>query len=160
MLMYYVHVLKNFVYLAVVMTLLSFFFFIKTLLFICAVIHEPNGPQETSQYEHSSIPATVKKLFNLHSNFLTKRDAWAGTFENYFKIRKTPRTDCPGICLWLLFGIYFMPMVWTYLSFIWHYTCYRQWFFSQKGQVLYYIVFCSLSYQWIGVTAVLTDQFY
>ncbi|BAS87162.1 non-specific phospholipase C1 [Oryza sativa Japonica Group] len=59
------------------------------------VIHEPNGPQDSSQYEHSSIPATVKKLFNLHSNFLTKRDAWAGTFENYFKIRKTPRTDCP-----------------------------------------------------------------
>lgn len=59
------------------------------------VIHEPNGPTPTSQYEHSSIPATVKKLFGLHSNFLTKRDAWAGTFENYFKIRKTPRTDCP-----------------------------------------------------------------
>ena len=59
------------------------------------VIHEPNGPQETSQYEHSSIPATVKKLFNLHSNFLTKRDAWAGTFESHLKIRKTPRTDCP-----------------------------------------------------------------
>ena len=73
---------------------------IHTLLFISAVIHEPNGPQETSQYEHSSIPATVKKLFNLHSNFLTKRDAWAGTFENYFKIRKTPRTDCPGMYLW------------------------------------------------------------
>jgi hypothetical protein len=73
---------------------------IMTLLFICAVIHAPNGPQETSQYEHSSIPATVKKLFNLHSNFLTKRDAWAGTFENYLKIRKTPRTDCPGTYLW------------------------------------------------------------
>jgi hypothetical protein len=73
---------------------------IHTLLFISAVIHEPNGPQDTSQYEHSSIPATVKKLFNLHSNFLTKRDAWAGTFESYFKIRKTPRTDCPGMYLW------------------------------------------------------------
>ncbi|KAJ4979175.1 hypothetical protein NE237_009955 [Protea cynaroides] len=57
------------------------------------VIHEPNGPTQYSQFEHSSIPATVKKLFNLKSDFLTKRDAWAGTFENYF--RDTPRTDCP-----------------------------------------------------------------
>ncbi|KAI5675013.1 hypothetical protein M9H77_05963 [Catharanthus roseus] len=59
------------------------------------VIHEPNGPTPYSQFEHSSIPATVKKLFNLKSNFLTKRDAWAGTFETYFKLRKTPRDDCP-----------------------------------------------------------------
>ncbi|KAL2488642.1 ATP-dependent zinc metalloprotease FTSH 7 [Forsythia ovata] len=59
------------------------------------VIHEPSGPTPYSQYEHSSIPATVKKLFNLRSNFLTKRDAWAGTFENYFYLRDTPRDDCP-----------------------------------------------------------------
>uniref|UniRef100_A0A0D6R545 Non-specific phospholipase C1 n=1 Tax=Araucaria cunninghamii TaxID=56994 RepID=A0A0D6R545_ARACU len=58
-------------------------------------IHEPNGPTPHSQFEHSSVPATVKKLFNLKSNFLTKRDAWAGSFENYFYIRETPRTDCP-----------------------------------------------------------------
>ncbi|MBA0825181.1 hypothetical protein Goarm_021785, partial [Gossypium armourianum] len=58
-------------------------------------IHEPTGPTPSSQFEHSSIPATVKKLFNLNSNFLTKRDAWAATFENYFKLRTTPRTDCP-----------------------------------------------------------------
>ncbi|XP_015086362.1 non-specific phospholipase C1 [Solanum pennellii] len=59
------------------------------------VIHEPKGPTTSSQFEHSSIPATVKKLFNLKSSFLTKRDAWAGTFENYFRLRKTPRDDCP-----------------------------------------------------------------
>ncbi|KAL4283949.1 hypothetical protein GQ457_16G009490 [Hibiscus cannabinus] len=59
------------------------------------VIHEPTGPTQYSQFEHSSIPATVKKLFNLNSNFLTKRDAWAGTFEKYFNLRSTPRTDCP-----------------------------------------------------------------
>ncbi|CAN1231874.1 Non-specific phospholipase C1 [Linum grandiflorum] len=59
------------------------------------VIHEPNGPTPTSQFEHSSVPATVKKLFNLKSNFLTKRDAWAGTFDSYFNLRKTPRNDCP-----------------------------------------------------------------
>nr|XP_043635481.1 non-specific phospholipase C1 isoform X2 [Erigeron canadensis] len=59
------------------------------------VIHEPNGPNPYSQFEHSSIPATVKKLFNLESDFLTKRDEWAGTFENYFNLRDTPRDDCP-----------------------------------------------------------------
>ncbi|KAK9279191.1 hypothetical protein L1049_012869 [Liquidambar formosana] len=59
------------------------------------VIHEPTRPTPHSQFEHSSVPATVKKLFNLQSNFLTKRDAWAGTFENYFYLRDTPRDDCP-----------------------------------------------------------------
>lgn len=58
------------------------------------VLHEPSGPFPTSQYEHSSIPATVKKMFNL-PQFLTKRDAWAGTFENLLSLT-TPRTDCPG----------------------------------------------------------------
>ncbi|ESW06268.1 hypothetical protein PHAVU_010G033400 [Phaseolus vulgaris] len=57
------------------------------------VLHEPSGPFPTSQYEHSSIPATVKKIFNL-PQFLTKRDAWAGTFENLLSLT-TPRTDCP-----------------------------------------------------------------
>ncbi|KAK7304903.1 hypothetical protein VNO77_42797 [Canavalia gladiata] len=59
------------------------------------VVHGPNGsPTPTSEYEHSSIPATVKKIFNLPS-FLTKRDAWAGTFEGIVQTRKEPRTDCP-----------------------------------------------------------------
>eukprot|EP01018_Ginkgo_biloba_P016386 Gb_13225 [translate_table: standard] len=59
------------------------------------VIHEPVGPTPHSHFEHSSLPATVKKLFNLKSDFLSKRDAWAGSFESYFYIRDTPRTDCP-----------------------------------------------------------------
>ncbi|KAG6510134.1 non-specific phospholipase C3-like [Zingiber officinale] len=58
------------------------------------VIHKPTGPQVTSQFEHSSIPATVKKIFNL-PDFLTKRDAWAGTFDSVLT-RTTPRTDCPS----------------------------------------------------------------
>ncbi|KAL9175757.1 hypothetical protein ABFS82_02G132500 [Erythranthe guttata] len=57
------------------------------------VLHGPTGPYPTSEFEHSSIPATVKKIFNLDS-FLTKRDAWAGTFETVIN-RKSPRTDCP-----------------------------------------------------------------
>lgn len=63
------------------------------------MIHEPNGPTPYSQFEHSSIPGTVKKLFNLKSNYLTKRDAWAGSFERYFDLRDTPRDDCPGLAL-------------------------------------------------------------
>ncbi|KAL9274323.1 Non-specific phospholipase C1-like protein, partial [Drosera capensis] len=59
------------------------------------VIHKADGPTPTSEFEHSSIPATVKKLFNLSSNFLSKRDAWAGTFEKYLRLRDTPREDCP-----------------------------------------------------------------
>ncbi|XP_043715292.1 non-specific phospholipase C4-like [Telopea speciosissima] len=58
------------------------------------VIHGPSsGPYPTSEFEHSSIPATVKKIFNL-KDFLTKRDAWAGTFETVLTL-ETPRTDCP-----------------------------------------------------------------
>ncbi|GMH12224.1 hypothetical protein Nepgr_014065 [Nepenthes gracilis] len=59
------------------------------------VIHRPNGPTPYSEFEHSSIPATVKKLFNLSSDFLTKRDAWAATFEDWFNLRDNPRDDCP-----------------------------------------------------------------
>ncbi|KAF9675660.1 hypothetical protein SADUNF_Sadunf09G0055400 [Salix dunnii] len=60
------------------------------------VVHGPDGsPFSTSEYEHSSIPATVKKLFNMSSPFLTKRDEWAGTFEGILQARTEPRTDCP-----------------------------------------------------------------
>ncbi|KAF5205668.1 Non-specific phospholipase c2 [Thalictrum thalictroides] len=60
------------------------------------VVHGPNGsPYPTSEFEHSSIPATVKRVFNLTSPFLTKRDEWAGTFENIVLTRTQPRTDCP-----------------------------------------------------------------
>ncbi|KAE9463019.1 hypothetical protein C3L33_05071, partial [Rhododendron williamsianum] len=57
------------------------------------VLHGPSGPFPTSEFEHSSLPATVKKIFNL-KEFLTKRDAWAGTFEGVLSL-SSPRTDCP-----------------------------------------------------------------
>ena len=57
------------------------------------VIGDPVGPTPTSLYEHTSIAATLKSLFNL-SSFLTKRDAWAGDFSHELD-RQTPRTDCP-----------------------------------------------------------------
>eukprot|EP00897_Mesotaenium_endlicherianum_P004339 jgi/Mesen1/3933/ME000209S02939 len=59
------------------------------------VVHEPEGPTPHSHYEASSIAATLRKLFDLKSGFLTKRDAWAGTFEHLFTLRDSPRTDCP-----------------------------------------------------------------
>ncbi|XP_020583115.1 non-specific phospholipase C2-like isoform X2 [Phalaenopsis equestris] len=60
------------------------------------VVHGPSGsPTPTSEYEHSSIPATVKKIFDLPSPYLTRRDAWAGTFEGILQTRIEPRTDCP-----------------------------------------------------------------
>lgn len=62
-----------------------------------AVISSPNGPTASSEFEHSSIPASIKKMFNLSSNFLTHRDAWAGTFEQVVGELTSPRTDCPGI---------------------------------------------------------------
>ncbi|PKA67015.1 phospholipase C [Apostasia shenzhenica] len=61
------------------------------------VVHGPNGsPTPTSEYEHSSIPATVKAIFDLPSPYLTNRDAWAGTFEGILQSRTEPRTDCPS----------------------------------------------------------------
>ncbi|KAL2347052.1 hypothetical protein Fmac_001052 [Flemingia macrophylla] len=59
------------------------------------VVSGAKGPAENSEFEHSSIPATIKKMFNLSSNFLTHRDAWAGTFEYVVGELSSPRTDCP-----------------------------------------------------------------
>ncbi|KAM7480161.1 hypothetical protein LguiA_028374 [Lonicera macranthoides] len=61
------------------------------------VITRPKGPAPNSEFEHSSIPATIKKMFNLSSNFLTHRDAWAGTFEHVVGQLTSPRTDCPVV---------------------------------------------------------------
>ncbi|KAL3654967.1 Non-specific phospholipase C6 [Castilleja foliolosa] len=61
------------------------------------VVSKPKGPTPNSEFEHSSIPATIKKIFNLSSNFLTHRDAWAGTFEQVVGELTSPRTDCPEV---------------------------------------------------------------
>ncbi|KAL9239370.1 hypothetical protein vseg_013701 [Gypsophila vaccaria] len=61
------------------------------------VVSKPKGPTPSSEYEHSSIPATIKKMFNLTSNFLTQRDAWAGTFDDVVGQLTQPRTDCPVV---------------------------------------------------------------
>jgi phospholipase C len=54
------------------------------------------------QYEHSSIVSTVvHKLFqptegHAAPSYLTKRDAWAATFEWVFDLLPAPRADCPA----------------------------------------------------------------
>uniref|UniRef100_K7KL69 Uncharacterized protein n=1 Tax=Glycine max TaxID=3847 RepID=K7KL69_SOYBN len=65
------------------------------------VISGAKGPAENSEFEHSSIPATIKKMFNLSANFLTHRDAWAGTFEHVVGDLSSPRTDCPDFVRFL-----------------------------------------------------------
>ncbi|KAK6141753.1 hypothetical protein DH2020_024504 [Rehmannia glutinosa] len=40
--------------------------------------------------------ATVRKIFNLKSPPLTKREEWAGTFDGILQILTQPRTDCPA----------------------------------------------------------------
>eukprot|EP01062_Namystynia_karyoxenos_P007990 TRINITY_DN12818_c0_g1_i2.p1 TRINITY_DN12818_c0_g1~~TRINITY_DN12818_c0_g1_i2.p1 ORF type:complete len:503 (+),score=164.62 TRINITY_DN12818_c0_g1_i2:160-1668(+) len=58
-----------------------------------SVFQEPKkGPTNTSQFELTSIPATVKNLFNL-SGFLTKRDMWAGSLDEL--LEDGIRTDAP-----------------------------------------------------------------
>ncbi|KAG6558233.1 hypothetical protein Mapa_000416 [Marchantia paleacea] len=56
------------------------------------LVGEPKGPTPDSHFEHSSIAATLKKIFNLKS-FLTRRDAWAGTFDDVLSLSE-PRKDC------------------------------------------------------------------
>ena len=62
------------------------------------VISDPPAaqkPQSNSAYDLTSIMATVRKVFNMTSPPLTKRDAWAATFEHALETVSTPRTDCP-----------------------------------------------------------------
>jgi phospholipase C len=51
-------------------------------------------PTPTSEYTLTSIMATVRKLLDMKSPALTKRDAWSATFEQVFNLTQ-PRTDCP-----------------------------------------------------------------
>lgn len=48
----------------------------------------------SERFQHTSILATVKKLFGL-SDFLTARDRQANTFEHLFNDLTAPRTDTP-----------------------------------------------------------------
>ena len=53
-------------------------------------------PTNSSEYELSSIPATLGKLFpQLGADALTRRTAWASTFEHLLESDR-PRQDCPS----------------------------------------------------------------
>jgi hypothetical protein len=61
------------------------------------LVSEPPAAQkpfETSQYEHTSVMATFRRMLNMTEGPLTKRDGWAATFEHIFSL-KSPRTDAP-----------------------------------------------------------------
>jgi len=62
------------------------------------VIHAASGPTATSQFDHTSLAATLKDLYNFDS-YLTARDKWAGTFHTALleagAITDEPRCDCP-----------------------------------------------------------------
>jgi len=46
-------------------------------------------------YEHASIPATIKGLWNLKADYLNPRDEAANQFISADDILTTPRKDCP-----------------------------------------------------------------
>jgi phospholipase C len=52
------------------------------------------GRVDSTRYQHTSILATVKKMFGW-DDFLTKRDASANTFEHLFSELDAPRSDTP-----------------------------------------------------------------
>lgn len=61
-------------------------------------MHEAAADQKpfaSSQWTLSSVLATVQKVLGLKGGPLTKRDAWAATFDNLLATRTTPRDDCP-----------------------------------------------------------------
>ena len=57
------------------------------------VFQEPQGPYGDSQFDLSSICSTAKHLFGV-PGFLTRRDAWAGSFHELLTLNE-PRTDAP-----------------------------------------------------------------
>ena len=50
---------------------------------------------DSTIYEHSSVPATLKHIFNLSSDYLTSRDKEAHHFFKENELLDTMRTDCP-----------------------------------------------------------------
>ena len=61
------------------------------------VVHRPAGPTDTSQFEFSSIGATLRRHFDFRDSFFTARDEWAGTFDDTLTLLDEPRRDCPQL---------------------------------------------------------------
>lgn len=51
-------------------------------------------PGTPGEYTASSLSSTLRKMFTPNMPFLTKRDAWADTFDHIMSL-SSPRTDCP-----------------------------------------------------------------
>ena len=49
--------------------------------------------QQSNHFDHSSLAATLKKVWGLQGGFLTKRDAWAATFEDVVMQRNNQRGE-------------------------------------------------------------------
>lgn len=58
-----------------------------------SVFHAPAA--EDKHYDHTSVAATLRKLFKLPSPPLSQREAAAATFEHVWQNRSTPRADAP-----------------------------------------------------------------
>jgi len=54
------------------------------------VVHEP----AVNHFDHTSFLGTSRKILGLSQPPLTKREAWAATFENIFTTMESPRNDC------------------------------------------------------------------
>ena len=54
-------------------------------------------PEPSSEYELSSIPATLRKLFPVLGEPLTRRDAWASTFEHVLSLSEPRGEDAPSV---------------------------------------------------------------
>ena len=62
------------------------------------IISAPSDSQKpfpSSEFDLTSIPATVRKIFKLQSPCLTARSCWVATFDDEVLKRQTPRGDCP-----------------------------------------------------------------
>jgi len=54
-----------------------------------------NEPTNTStHYDHTSLSKSMRKMWGIEES-LTKREEWAASFEQYFTLLESPRTDCP-----------------------------------------------------------------
>ena len=56
------------------------------------------GKVDSTQYQHTSVLATLKAFFGLPA-FLTKCDAWANSFNALFSELRSPRTETPQTLL-------------------------------------------------------------
>lgn len=60
------------------------------------VVHEPSGPTPTSQYDATSVIATVNAIFGINEN-MTQRVAWSGRFDSLVDGSSGLRPDTPVV---------------------------------------------------------------